>query len=290
MSVMPTPVSDALAFVRHEWSGGRLRAIRMHELADAASVSTGHFARQFRAYYAIGAATALERLRLARAAAMLLSGNEPLARVATTCGFADAYHFSKRFSAVYGIPPGRYRRSRPDLDADAPLGEARLRAMAATLWPPTAIEQVVNTSAPAPLQPGRSYGQSFRVPFGLSLTQVRFMLATYSSTTSGITVTLHRDDPAGVRERVAAKRIEPMTDNTTEWLTIPPHEHGRYYLELTEPTGTPTWWWHQGNVSAVGGTAHIDGSPVHDTNFIFSATAVGPASTRTAAHQKGEVT
>lgn len=247
-------------------------------------MSTGHFARQFRAYYCMGAATALERLRLACAASLLLDGNQPIAVIAKECGFADAYHFSKRFSATYGVPPGRYRRSHLNLDADAPLVEAGLKAMAATLWPPTAIEQIVTTSAPPFLRKGRSYGQSFTVPYGLRLTEVRFMLATYSSTTSGITVTLYRGEPGQARDRLARKRIDPMSDNTTEWLTIPPLEHGRYYLELTQPAGTPTWWWHQGNVAAVGGTAHIDGSPVHDTNFIFSATAVGPAATRTAAH------
>ncbi|MEQ7006680.1 helix-turn-helix transcriptional regulator [Actinopolymorpha sp. B17G11] len=279
-------MSDALAFVRHEWAGGRLRAIRLDELAEAASVSTGHFARQFRQYYDIGAVAALERLRLARAASMLLCGNQPLAVVAKECGFADAFHFSKRFSRTYGLPPGRYRRSRTDHDADIPLAAAGLRAMAATLWPPTAIEQAVHTSAPPPLRTGGSYGQTFTVPFGLSLTQVRFMLATYSSTTSGATVTLYREDPGGDRARVAAKRIEPMVDNTTEWLTIPSYQHGSYYLELSEPVGTPTWWWHQGGIAAVGGTAHIDGAPVHDINFIFSATAVGPAAATTAAHQR----
>jgi hypothetical protein len=103
---------------------------------------------------------------------------------------------------------------------------------------------------------------------------VRLLLATYGSTASAVTVTLYRD---GVRrELVASKRIEPMTDNTTEWLTFSVQDHGVYYLELTDPRGTPTWWWHQGSdVARVGGSAYIDGNPVHHTNFIFSATAVG---------------
>ncbi len=275
--IMPAPVNDALAFVRREWSGGQLRAIRLSELAAAAACSTGHLARQFRAHYRIGAASALEKLRLARAASMLVAGDEPLSVVAGVCGFADPYHFSRRFSATYGLPPGRYRRTAVDADVEGPLAEAGLRSMAATLWPPTAIEQVVNTSAPPWLRPGRSYGQTFTVPFGLSLTQVRFLLATYSSTTSGITVTLFRAEPVGARTRVVSRRIEPMTDNTTEWLTFPPQEHGRYLLELTDPVDTPTWWWHQGDVVDVGGSAHIDGTPVQDTNFIFAATALGPA-------------
>jgi AraC-like DNA-binding protein len=277
MPYMPATINDALSYVRREWSDGYLRPIRLYELAAAASVSTGHFARQFRAYYGIGAATALERLRLTRAAAMLRRGHQPLAVVASECGFADPYHFSRRFSAVYGLPPGRCRRLGLGVDINAPLAEAGLLAMAATLFPPTAIEQAVNTSAPPALQPDRSYGQSFRVPWGLHLSQVRMLLATYGSTNSAVTVTLFRAPADHRRVPVSIKRLDPMTDNTTEWMSFPAQEHGDYYLELTEPRGTPTWWWHQGSdVAMVGGSAHIDGTPVHNTNFIFSATAVGP--------------
>ncbi|MGW0229841.1 helix-turn-helix domain-containing protein [Actinopolymorpha singaporensis] len=277
MSRMPETVSDALDYVRREWANGHLRPIRLDELAAAASVSTGHFARVFRSHYNLGAATALERLRLARAASMLLRTSDPLRVVATECGFADPYHFSRRFSATYGMPPGRYRRQVTSAEVMSPLADVGLAAMAAALWPPTSVEQVVNTSAPPRLRPGRTYGQSFTIPFGLRFTEVRFLLATYGSATSGVTVALYQGTPDALPEPVAASRIEPMTDNTTEWLRIAPLPHGRYYLELSEPVGTPTWWWHQGtDVAAIGGRAHIDRIPVQHTNFVFAATATGP--------------
>jgi AraC-like DNA-binding protein len=276
MQFVPATISKALAHIRREWSQGHLRSIRLSELAQAADVSTGHFARQFRTCYGVGAATALERLRLARAATMLRSARQPLAEVAVGCGFADAYHFSRRFSAVYGLPPGRCRRQGLGVDVNAPLAEAGLLAMAATIFPPTAIEQAANTSAPPGLRKDRTYGQSFTVPWGLHLSEVRLLLATYGSTSSAVTVNLYRHGAGAGRALVASKRIEPMTDNTTEWLSFPVQENGVYYLELTEPRGTPTWWWHQGSdVARVGGSAFIDGNPVQHTNFIFSATAVG---------------
>lgn len=46
---------------------------------------------------------------------------------------------------------------------------------------------------------------------------------------------------------------------------------GTFYLEMTDPEGTPTWWWHDGNnLSNVGGGAYVDREPVEDTNYIFA--------------------
>lgn len=271
-------VARALALVRREWGGGGpLRQLRLSELADAAAVSTGHLARAFSAEFGIGFASALERLRLVHAASMLCDGSQPLAVIATTCGFADQYHFSRRFAAAYGMPPGRYRSEGKHLDIDAPLAECGLQALAEALFPATLIEQVAATPAPPPLQASRSYGQTFTVPWGFLLTQVSLYLATWSSNNSAVTMTLYRMDTDNQREQVASRRVDPMTDNRTEWMSFPTLEHGRFLIELTDPRGTPTWWWHQGaDVADVGGSARIDDLSLNHTNFIFAATITGP--------------
>lgn len=271
----PEVLRVAIDHVQHAWADGQLRAVRLAELAAASSVSTGHFARSFHRHFGIGAADALERLRLSHAAELVLHSPTPLAEIAAQCGFADAYHFSRRFSARYGIPPGRCRRGGLPIDILTPLTESRLLGLAARVWPSGPIEQAANTSAPPPLGPRQTYGQTFTVPPGLFLTNVSFLLATYRSGHSGVTVTLFKGQPGGQRDRIAGRQIKRMIDNTTEWLHFPAQPAGTYYIELSAPHGTPTWWWHQGRDAArVGGNAFIDHGAVPHTNFIFSANAV----------------
>jgi AraC family transcriptional regulator len=40
---------------------------------------------------------------------MLARSNLSIGQVANACGFADPLYFSRRFRAVYGIPPSAYR-------------------------------------------------------------------------------------------------------------------------------------------------------------------------------------
>jgi AraC-like DNA-binding protein len=271
----PALLRDAIEYLQREWADGQLRAVRLAELAAAASVSTGHFARRFQDHFGVGAAEAVERLRLAHAADLLLHSTSSLTDIATQCGFADVYHFSRRFSVRYGIPPGRCRRDGAPIDIRAPLTEARLLGLAARVFPSRHIEQAANTSAPPPLRTGHTYGQVFTVPAGLFLTNVSFLLATYGSRHSGVTITLHRGRPGSRFECVATRQIRRMSDNTTESLHFTAQPSGPYYIELSAPHGTPTWWWHQGRDAAlVGGGAYIDDALVPEANFIFSADAV----------------
>jgi transcriptional regulator GlxA family with amidase domain len=50
----------------------------------------------------------LARLRVERAQALIASGM-PLAAVAAACGFCDAFHLSKTFRRLVGVPPARWR-------------------------------------------------------------------------------------------------------------------------------------------------------------------------------------
>lgn len=116
------PVRAALAYARAEWHAGGMRLLSLQELARAAGVSTGHVARESRRELGMGLIEALELVRLGRAAIELQRGDRPLDAVARAAGFVDPYHFSRRFSRVYGSPPIRYRRTRRD-DPLAPLAQ-----------------------------------------------------------------------------------------------------------------------------------------------------------------------
>lgn len=102
-------LAAALGYVREAWSRGP-RPLTLAELADAASVSRGHFARMFQAHFGIGAVTALEQVRLARAETLLLAGDLNVSQVARACGFADPLHFSRRFRATHGLAPQVFRQ------------------------------------------------------------------------------------------------------------------------------------------------------------------------------------
>ena len=120
----------------HVWSVWRaegLRIVPTEELAAAANVSTGHLHHLFRTRYRCGPARALELIRLAQAAAALQRSNASVSEVAGTCGFANPYHFSRRFARTYGSPPGRFRQVEQLTDSLWPVREAGLLPLAKVL-------------------------------------------------------------------------------------------------------------------------------------------------------------
>ena len=89
--------------------------------------------RVFRAELGCGPARALELVRLARSAATLQRSNASLAAVAAQHGFANAYHFSRRFSQAYRMPPGTFRALGLGPDPLEPVRRAGLLPFAAPL-------------------------------------------------------------------------------------------------------------------------------------------------------------
>lgn len=122
-------LAPMIGLVRSRWEGEGMGLVPVDRLARACGLSPGHFSRTFRETTGASPAAALELVRLARAATLLQRANLGVAEVARVCGFADAYHFSHRFSATYGSPPGRYRRLRPEPDPLAPLATAGLQGL-----------------------------------------------------------------------------------------------------------------------------------------------------------------
>jgi transcriptional regulator GlxA family with amidase domain len=76
-------------------------------------VHPAHLTRVFRRYHGTSPGQYLRRLRLEWAADRLLTGPDPVSRVALQAGFADQAHFTRAFTRRWGLPPGRYRASRP---------------------------------------------------------------------------------------------------------------------------------------------------------------------------------
>jgi AraC family transcriptional regulator len=116
--------------IRRTWRGGGTTPLALTEMAAAAGISTGHLSRLFSAEYGIGPVAAIELVRLARSATLLQRSNLTVGAVASACGFANPFHFSRRFRAVYGVPPRNYRSDRGSDDPLAPLTPAGLLPLA----------------------------------------------------------------------------------------------------------------------------------------------------------------
>jgi transcriptional regulator GlxA family with amidase domain len=132
---LPNHVRAIAEHVAQVWSRDGVRLMAVNELATAASLSAGHVFRVFRSAYGCSPARALELLRLSRAATALERSNATLAEVAAGSGFANAYHLSRRFAAVYGAPPGAYRSQASRPDPLEPLRAAGLLGLARAVLP-----------------------------------------------------------------------------------------------------------------------------------------------------------
>jgi AraC family transcriptional regulator len=132
---LPPHLDALLGFVRRAWAPpAPTRRLTLQELAAGACVSSGYLSRVFRHHYGVGPVAAFELLRLGRAATLLVRSNLAVAAVARDCGFANPYHFSRRFHRVYGQPPGRYRHAAARPEPSEPLARAGLLALGDRIW------------------------------------------------------------------------------------------------------------------------------------------------------------
>jgi AraC-like DNA-binding protein len=105
------PVRHAAAMRRAE------RHIREHytgnltlaQTACAAGLSAAYFSSVFKAEMGESFSEYVNRIRIERAAQLLISTDNTLAEVAGACGFEDQSWFTKVFNRRMGVPPGRYR-------------------------------------------------------------------------------------------------------------------------------------------------------------------------------------
>jgi AraC family transcriptional regulator len=109
-------ITELLEYVRAEWALRGMRIINNDSLAAHATMSVGHLSRLFRHAFGLGPSILLESARLVRAATTLQRTDLPIHAIASVTGFANEYHFSRRFSRAYSMPPGRYRRAGPSGD------------------------------------------------------------------------------------------------------------------------------------------------------------------------------
>lgn len=106
----PPAVGRALLRLREAWRGETWSPLSISALARSAGVSREHLTRAFQHHFAVSPREAQLALRLDRSAHLLARTSLAVNEVARLCGFADQFHFSRRFRAAYGASPRAFRK------------------------------------------------------------------------------------------------------------------------------------------------------------------------------------
>lgn len=105
----PRSIESVNAAIRH--IGERYREkLSLADLAGAAHLQREYFCRVFRAATGMAPMEYLARKRIGEAQRLLANTTMDLSSVALAVGFFDASHFSRVFSEINGLPPGRFRK------------------------------------------------------------------------------------------------------------------------------------------------------------------------------------
>lgn len=78
-------------------------------MAEQAGMSVAHFSNRFKAQTGMSPMAYVIHLRMQRAAALLQWAEAPVAEIAATVGYDDAYYFSRLFRSVFGVSPRAFR-------------------------------------------------------------------------------------------------------------------------------------------------------------------------------------
>ncbi|MEM8577997.1 MAG: AraC family transcriptional regulator [Pseudomonadota bacterium] len=85
--------------------------LSLDTLAEVAAMSRFHWHRLYRAMTGETCAQAVRRLRMHRAAALLVQSELPVAEVGKRVGYPDLASFTRTFSALYSAPPATFRKA-----------------------------------------------------------------------------------------------------------------------------------------------------------------------------------
>ncbi len=138
---------------------------------------------------------------------------------------------------------------------------------------PTAVleskELVPKVPNPIHIEPGRSYGQSFVAD--KYFTYVGGCFPTWCTGDAGFTMSLYEDGPKGAF--LGHQVFRNIPDNGWIGMTMSPKSPGKYYLQISDPVGTPGWYTDPKD-SYAGGQAFVDGLPLVDADRSLQINAV----------------
>jgi AraC-like DNA-binding protein len=108
---LPGPVEKVLKKIRDISLQEPSPQVTLTQLAREAHVTPEHLCRLFRQSLDLGPLECVRLARLERAATLLGRSNLAIKEITESTGFSSPYHFSRRFSEVYGMSPRAYRQA-----------------------------------------------------------------------------------------------------------------------------------------------------------------------------------
>lgn len=82
----------------------------LQQLADLACMSVYHWHRIYQGVHGESVIATVKRLRLQKAAALLLRSELRISQIAVLVGYPNLQSFTRTFSQSYGLPPARFRQ------------------------------------------------------------------------------------------------------------------------------------------------------------------------------------
>lgn len=98
-------VLQAISYMHAEFA----QPMNVTLLADQLGIDRSYFSAMFVKKMGVSPGKFLERLRLEKAAELLLNHGCMVSTAALSCGYQDQAHFSKRFKAHFGVSPRDFR-------------------------------------------------------------------------------------------------------------------------------------------------------------------------------------
>jgi AraC family transcriptional regulator len=89
---------------------GSLAQMRLPAIAASLQMPVTRLYHEFKAHFNDTPAAYARRARLERAASLLTSTDDAIARIAAATDFADQSHLTRAFRRYFGVTPGAYRR------------------------------------------------------------------------------------------------------------------------------------------------------------------------------------
>ena len=99
--------SETIAFIRANLAD----TIRVKDLADVMKLSENQFRRKFKAEFGVTPQQFILRARLQASGHLLRRSTQPIAILASDCGFSDQSYFTKQFKEFFGVTPLEYRKT-----------------------------------------------------------------------------------------------------------------------------------------------------------------------------------
>ena len=99
-------VSRAVGFIEEHFSD----PITIEDSVSHSQVSRRHFFRLFEQAIGVAPMEYLKKLRLQKAASMLLTTNVSVTQVAFACGFNDSNYFSSLYHKEFGVSPSQFKK------------------------------------------------------------------------------------------------------------------------------------------------------------------------------------